>query len=107
MQEHKFKAYKAYKVRGRIDATGHLIIAESIELEPGDVEVILLQAPVNLPANLKEQSESDLQPDLQGNVKKGSLIQAFQGLFENAPPVPTDFDPDQAKWEYLKEKHNL
>ncbi len=103
MQEHKLKAYKAYKVKGRIDATGHLIIAESIELEPGDVEVILLQAPVNLPVNLKEQSESDLQ----GNVKKGSLIQAFQGLFENAPPVPTDFDQDQAKWEYLKEKHNL
>ncbi|WOB43104.1 hypothetical protein HNI00_07995 [Thermoleptolyngbya oregonensis NK1-22] len=103
MQEHKLKAYKAYKVKGRIDATGHLIITEPIELEPGDVEVILLQAPVNLPVNLKEQSESDLQ----GNAKKGSLIQAFQGLFENAPSVPTDFDLDQAKWEYLKEKHNL
>jgi hypothetical protein len=31
----------------------------------------------------------------------------LQNWFEKTQPAPPDFDPDQAKWEYLKEKHNL
>lgn len=93
---------QAYKVKGRIDETGHLIVADAIALAPGEVEVIVLQAPTH----------SEAVPDLSQledsvDRKHGSLINAFQGLFENAPPVPPDFDPDQAKWEYLKEKHDL
>ncbi|MGK7946822.1 MAG: hypothetical protein AB4058_20365 [Microcystaceae cyanobacterium] len=36
-----------------------------------------------------------------------SQIKAFEGLFDNVPPVSEEIDPDQEKWEYLKEKHNL
>jgi len=93
---------QAYKVRGKIDGAGHLIITEPIALAPGEVEVILLQAPMS------PESVTDLvQSQDVSDQKQGSLIKAFQGLFENAPPIPPDFDPDQAKWEYLKEKHNL
>ena len=34
---------QAYKVKGRIDESGHLIINEPIKLPPGDVEIIVLQ----------------------------------------------------------------
>ena len=34
-------------------------------------------------------------------------IKAFQDLFEKTQPAPPDFDPDEAKWEYLQQKHNL
>ncbi len=93
---------QAYKVKGKIDETGHLIVHEAIELAPGEVEVIVLQAHTYSEAvpNLGQSKDLSTQ-------KRGSLIKAFQELFENAPPIPPDFDPDQAKWEYLKEKHDL
>ena len=94
---------QAYKVKGKIDPTGHLIIAEAIDLAPGDVEVIVLQTSVDLTS----PPESTRQQDEASSQEKGSLINAFKELFEHAPPVPPDFDADQAKWEYLKEKHNL
>jgi hypothetical protein len=92
---------QAYKVKGRVDSSGHLVITEPIDLEPGEVEVIVLQAPADI------TSEPEPLELLEGDSKHSSLIEAFQGLFEKAPPVPADFDPEQAKWEYLKEKHNL
>ena len=92
---------QAYKVKGKIDETGHLIVSEPIELHPGEVEVILLQTP----------TDSDRKPESVGfdeeHLRRGSLIQAFQGLFEKAPSVAADIDVDQAKWEYLREKYNL
>ncbi len=93
---------QAYKLKGKIDEAGHLIIAAPIGLGPGEVEVIVLQAS----SNSELTSELDQQLDA-SSQKHASPIKAFQGLFENAPPVSSDFDPDQAKWEYLKEKHNL
>jgi hypothetical protein len=36
-----------------------------------------------------------------------TAIKAFEGLFENAPPVPPDFNLDQPKWKYFKEKYNI
>jgi hypothetical protein len=32
---------------------------------------------------------------------------AFRDLLKNAPPIPTDFDPEEARWEHLKEKYEL
>lgn len=93
---------QACKVKGKIDGSGHLIITESIALAPGEVEVIVLQASTNA----KSAPEVDQRQDVSSQEHR-SPIKAFQELFENAPPVPPDFDPDQAKWEYLKEKHNL
>ncbi|BAZ87299.1 hypothetical protein [Dolichospermum compactum] len=39
--------------------------------------------------------------------KRRTKIKTLQNWFEKTQPAPPDFDPDQAKWEYLKEKHNL
>jgi hypothetical protein len=39
--------------------------------------------------------------------KRQTKIKALQGWFEKRQPTPSDFDPDQARWEALKEKHNL
>lgn len=86
---------QAYKLKGKVDDAGNLIITEPVKMPPGDVEVIVLQTVETVNNTTIPETEPK------------SRVKAFQGLFENAPPVPPDFDPDQAKWEYLKEKHNL
>ena len=93
---------QAYKLKGKIDQSGNLLITEPVNLPPGNVEVIVWPATDTLDNTTALTSEPA--PE---TPKRKSRIKAFQGLFENAPPVPADFDPDQAKWEYLKEKHNL
>lgn len=87
---------QAYRFKAKIDQNGQLVITEPIDLAPGDVEVIILQSAEPSLAESPEQSK--------GRVSK---VKAFEGLFENTQPAPPDFDVDQAKWEYLKEKHNL
>ncbi|MBW4632835.1 MAG: hypothetical protein KME30_13340 [Iphinoe sp. HA4291-MV1] len=93
---------QAYKLKRKVDTAGNLVITEPVQIPAGDVEVIVLQA-VETAAN-STVLETESQPE---TPKRKSRVKAFEGLFENAPPVPPDFDPDQAKWEYLKEKHNL
>jgi hypothetical protein len=46
---------QAYKVKGKVDEAGHLMITEPIALAPGEVEVIVLQASTH--------SESAPEPD--------------------------------------------
>lgn len=92
---------QAYKFKGKIDDAGNLVITEPVKMPPGDVEVIVLQV---VESASSTNPETEPQPQ---TAKRKSKVKAFEGLFENAPPVPPDFDPDQAKWEYLKEKHNL
>lgn len=93
---------QAYKLNGKVDDAGNLTITEPVKMPPGDVEVIVLQTVETV--DNTTMLETEPQPK---TPKRKSRVKAFQGLFENAPPVPPDFDPDQAKWEYLKEKHNL
>ena len=93
---------QAYKLQGKIDSSGNLIISEAIDLPAGDVEIILLlQSVLAQKTEIPEPQPSQEQPKYR--------IEAFKDLLENAPPLPPnyDFDDDQAKWEYLKEKHNL
>ncbi|MBG1243982.1 hypothetical protein [Nostoc sp. NZL] len=52
--------------------------------------------------SLKAFTES--QPE---KPKRQTKIKALQGWFEKTQPTPSDFDPDQARWEALNEKHNL
>ena len=40
-------------------------------------------------------------------IRKKSRVKAFAGFFEKTVPAAADFDEDEAKSEYLKEKHNL
>ncbi|MHC5759501.1 hypothetical protein [Nostoc sp.] len=98
----KGKSMQAYKLNATIDESGHLIIDEPLNIAPGKVEVIILQPVSSLETSTETPTES--QPE---KPRRKSKVKAFEGLFENAPPTPPDFDPDQARWEYLKEKHNL
>lgn len=93
---------QAYKCNATIDESGHLIIDEPLNIAPGKVEVIILQSVPSLENSTETPTES--QPE---KPRRKSKVKAFEGLFENAPPTPPDFDPDQARWEALKEKHNL
>ncbi len=93
---------QAYKLKGTIDPAGNLVITEPVKMPPGDVEVIVLQSVETVASSTVPETES--QPE---TPRRKSRVKAFEGLFENAPPVPPDFDPEQARWEALKEKHNL
>jgi hypothetical protein len=89
---------QAYKLKGAIDQSGHLVITEPIEIPAGDVEIIILQS---------NRDPVEKVSTLEAPKKREYKVQALKDLLENASPTPPDFDPDQAKWEYLKEKHNL
>lgn len=95
---------QAYKLKGTIDPSGHLIIDEPINLSPGEVEVIILQ-----PVTQAEESKVPTATSAT-EVSKRRLrarVKSLKELLENAPPVPPDFDPEQARWEALKEKYEL
>jgi hypothetical protein len=86
---------KAYKLQGKIDQAGHLVLMAPPSLPAGDVEVIVLHSDApNLP----------IEPAM---VPTKTTVKAFQDLFSRTESVPLDFDPDQARWEALKEKHGL
>jgi len=93
---------QAYKLKGKIDAAGNLVITEPVNIPPGDVEVIVLQEVRVVKNATVPKTES--QPEVP-KKKLQSRVKSLRELLENAPPVPPDFDPDEAKWEYLKEKH--
>jgi len=97
-------AMKAYKLKGSIDRLGHLNITEPIEIPTGEVEIIILQStPV---AGSSTTSETEAGTEMLES-KRPSKIKALQDWFENTKPAPPDFDPDQARWEALKEKYSL
>ncbi len=95
---------QAYKVKGKIDEVGQLVLTEPVQIPPGDVEVIVLQL-VPAKENVKD-SETKLQPE-KVTKESQSGVRSLRELLENAPPVPPEFDAEQARWEALKEKHNL
>jgi len=95
---------QAYKLRGKIDATGNLVVGEPLNMPPGEVEIIVLQ--------LADTVASSPQPLIQSEKAKPkrkvtTKIKALQAWFENTEPVSPDFDAEAARWEALKEKYNL
>ncbi|MGK7890877.1 MAG: hypothetical protein AB4042_16220 [Leptolyngbyaceae cyanobacterium] len=99
---------KAYKVHGTIDETGRLIVTEAIALHPGEVEVILLQSPNNsLETDPSGVSTPNPHNGLNTDSDVETVIPGLKQWLADSPPVPTNYDPDQAKREYLQEKHNL
>ncbi|WP_226889295.1 hypothetical protein [Nostoc sp. MG11] len=100
----KGKSMQAYKLNATIDESGHLIIDEPLNIAPGTVEVIILQPVPSLESPRENQTQS--QPVKQKRIVECS-IPILKEWLESTEPTPSDFDPDQAKWEYLKEKHNL
>ena len=93
---------QAYKLKGAIDQSGRLIVTEPIDLAPGEVEIIVLQQ-----SPTEDNSGSADETQTATPKKRKTSVKAFQDLFENTEPAPPDFDPEQARWEALKEKHNL
>jgi hypothetical protein len=93
---------QAYKLKGKIDATGNLVINEPIQMPPGDVEVIVLVSAETVASS----SESTNKPQSE-TPKRRTKIKALQGWFEKTQPARSDFDPDETKWEALQRKHSL
>ncbi|MGL5873750.1 MAG: hypothetical protein ACRC2R_15535 [Xenococcaceae cyanobacterium] len=89
---------QAYKLTGKIDRSGKLIITEPTNLNPGKVEVIILQTATTTE---KESSHDEV------IKKRPSKVKSFQDWFAKTEPTSSNFEPDEAKWDYLKEKHNL
>jgi hypothetical protein len=95
---------QAYKIKGKVDTTGNLVISEPVRMPAGDVEVIVLQVVETVPNTTVPVNKPQL-PKPKRKVK--CSIPILKEWLENTEPTPPDFNPDQAKWEYLKEKHNL
>ncbi|WP_017317321.1 hypothetical protein [Mastigocladopsis repens] len=95
---------QAYKLNATIDESGHLIIDEPLNIAPGKVEVIILQSEASVQTSTETQTQP--QPTKQKRVVECS-IPILKEWLESTEPTPSDFDPEQAKWDYLKEKHNL
>ncbi|MFM7408745.1 MAG: hypothetical protein ACKO3K_19330 [Cuspidothrix sp.] len=93
---------QAYKLKEKIDSSGNLVITEPLNLPPGDVEIVVWQATNTLDNTTTPASEPA--PEI---FRRRTKIKALQNWFEKIQPAPPDFDLDQARWEYLKEKHNL
>jgi hypothetical protein len=93
---------QAYKLKGKIDADGNLAIASPIKLPPGDVEIIVLQVVETAHDTTVTETESKTE-----TPKRPTKIKALQDWFAKTQPAPPDFDPEEARWEALKEKYNL
>ena len=83
---------QAHKLKGKVDRTGKLIITEPTNLAPGEVKVIVLQS-----NKITENS----------NIERPSKVKAFTNWFAKAQPVISEFNADDARWNYMKEKHDL
>ena len=95
---------QAYKLRGKIDATGNLVVLEAVDMPPGDVEIVVWPVADTVISSPEFALES---PEANPKRKVTTKIKALQAWFENTQPVPPDFDAEEARWEALKEKHNL
>jgi len=96
---------EALRLKGKIDESGKLIVSEPAGLSPGEVEVIVLRD-----ADLVELAPQLTDPfaPLEATPDETSSFKAFtEWLLAGVPPAPADFDADAARWEALKEKHNL
>lgn len=96
---------QALKLKGTVDEAGKLIVSESINLAPGEVEIIILQS-----SESEIETNYSVQPASQESVTTSSTsdFDTFMAWFTDGLSLsPTDFDADDAKWQYLKEKHNL
>ncbi len=96
---------QAFKLKGTIDEAGKLTVAEDVDLGPGEVEVIVLRA-----VQSEEVEQLDAKPAAK-DVDRLPAIASFEEFSEwmlgDMPSFSSDFDPEDAKWQYLKEKHNL
>lgn len=87
---------QAHKLSGRVDDTGQLIVTETVNLPPGEVELIVLQSVA------ESSSETSQLPEV-----RPTKIKFLREWFAKTEPAPADFDADEARWQALKEKYDL
>lgn len=76
---------QAYKLTGKINHSGQLILTEPTNLNPGDVEVIILQSDTT--------TENQLSDDQLDTAKFDKILtRPFPGIDEGRFVVPDDFD---------------
>ncbi|RDC54496.1 hypothetical protein DU508_21240 [Pedobacter chinensis] len=75
---------EAYKFKTKVSEDGTIIIPDRFDVKNKEVEVIILDDVVPV---AKRMTGSE-------------FVEKFSGVIKN-------IDADQAKWEYLKDKHNL
>ena len=94
---------QALKLKGHINESGQLQLSETINLAPGEVEIIILKL-----GESGEKAEQLNQVPTFGNEQTPENIQSFVEWFTaGIPPATADFDADEARWEVLKDKHKL
>ena len=97
------KILQAYKLKGKIDLSGHLIITEPTDLVPGDVEVIILQEVKKGSDSVNHTTETLAEkPEITPFPCRTKI---FRDLLANVKPVSPDFDPEQVLLEALEEKY--
>ncbi|MFK0730829.1 MAG: hypothetical protein ACIWVG_06610 [Gloeotrichia echinulata HAB0833] len=94
---------QVYKLKAKINESGNLIIDETLNIPPGEVEVMIFQPVTSEEIGTINQT----QPLAKQKRVVECSIPILKEWLESTEAPPADFDPDQAKWEYLKEKHNL
>ena len=65
---------------------------------------------LTLVRQLPTSEQIKLSQEINKNIDKQTIqyrTKTFKHLMESVKPVSADFDPQQAKDEYLKEKYNL
>ena len=65
---------------------------------------------LTLVRQLPASEQIKLSQEINKNIDRQSIqyrTQTFKHLIEKVSPVSADFDPQQAKYDYLKEKYNL
>ena len=94
---------RALKLKGKVNKSGQLIVTEAIDLMPGEVEVIVLRD-----SALADGNRAELVSPLANKPSNADSFEAFMDwLLDGMSSVPSNVNADAAKWEYLKEKHNL
>ena len=91
---------QALKLKGNIDGSGKLQVSETIDLAPGEVEIIILKA--DELAQKSKQEEVALLDSRQASENVESFLNWFTA---GIPSTSSDVDADNAKWERLKEKN--
>lgn len=75
---------EAYKFKAKVSENGIIVVPEGLNVKNKEVEVIILDEVVSI----------------NSNKNMNSFLEKYAGILKG-------IDADQAKWEYLKEKHNL
>jgi hypothetical protein len=90
---------QAYKLKGKIDITGKLILDEHIKITPGEVEVIILKSETKI-----ENKSADSEQSLNNRPSK---VKAFQSWFAKTEAELLDVDLEDSKWQHFQEKYKL